>query len=156
MPRLQLTTEVEQDYQTVFQGFTEDLFKKLKPPGVSMKLLQFGGCRKGDVVELEMKILGLIKQTWKSTVIDFEENESEIYFVDAGEGKDLPFFLKKWKHHHRIINNGQGGTTIIDDFEYRAPFGLNLLLRPILWMQFAYRKPIYRKVFKRLAAAKQG
>lgn len=149
MPRIRLSVQVEQDYKAVFTGFTEDLFKQLKPPGVRMKLVRFDGCQKGDIVQLELKVLGFIKQMWKSTVTDSGKRAREFYFVDEGKGAELPFFLKKWKHRHRMIDEGERGTTIIDDFEYTAPLGMNWLLYPVLWAQFAYRKAVYKRVFKK-------
>jgi ligand-binding SRPBCC domain-containing protein len=61
----------------------------------------------------------------------------------------LPFFLKYWRHHHRIVQDGQS-TRIIDDIHFRSPLLLfDFLLWPVLWLQFLYRKPIYRNVFRK-------
>ena len=145
--RVILKTYVEESPEKVFEGFTRELFIKLKPPGVGLKLLQFDGCQKGSVVALELNF-GLFKQRWTSLVTEFGKSEDEIFFVDESEGKDLPFFLKKWKHRHRLVKEGNG-TFIIDEIDYQSPFGMNLLMYPALWMQFAWRKPIYRKSFRR-------
>lgn len=145
--RIILKTYVEQTPENVFEGFDQNLFIKLKPPGIGLKLIRFDGCEKGSIVELQLNF-GLFKQRWKSTVTDFAKTAEEIYFVDEAEGKDLPFFLKKWKHRHRLVREGNG-TYIIDEIEYTSPFGLNLLMYPALWMQFAWRKPIYRKTFRK-------
>ena len=72
------------------------------------------------------------------------------YFVD--QGVELPFFLKRWKHKHRVISSGTG-SVIRDEIEFEAPFWLmNYILFPVLWLQFSYRKPIYRRIFKRSAS----
>jgi len=74
-------------------------------------------------------------------------DEREFYFVDAGT--ELPFFLKSWEHRHRILQNEQE-TYIIDDIHFRSPIViLDFLLWPVLWLQFLYRKPIYREVFRK-------
>lgn len=141
---IRLSTLVEQDYQTVSDGFTKDLFLKLNPPFPPVKLLQFGGCKKGDQVELELNFI-FFKQRWLSDITEDGSNAQEIYFID--EGVKLPFFLKTWKHRHRLINqNGQ--CLIVDDIQFTTPLWLmNYLLYPALYLQFLYRKPIYRRIF---------
>lgn len=142
-----LKTQVEQDIKSVFEGFDRELFIRLKPPGIGLKLLRFDGCRAGDIVELELNF-GLFRQKWTSRITEFIENENEIYFVDEAEGKELPFFLSKWKHCHRIIKNGNG-SDIVDDIHYSSPMGLTLLMYPAIWAQMAWRKPVYRKTFRK-------
>jgi len=150
MPNICISTEVAQNYRTVFEQFDEDLFLKLAPPGASVNLLQFDGCHTGDVVEMELRLLGFIKQRWKSLISDFKDTPDEIYFIDESHGKDLPFFLKNWHHHHRIVKIDEHKTAIIDDINYETPFGLNYLMFPILYTQFAWRRPIYQKVFGKI------
>lgn len=151
--RILLKTYVEQPPEEVFEGFDQNLFLKLKPPGVSLKLLRFDGSQKGDIVKMQLNF-GLFKQEWTSTITDSGKSEEEIFFVDEAEGKALPFFLKEWKHQHRLLRQG-AGTLIVDDIYYKAPLGMNLLLYPALWMQFAYRKPIYRREFKQSEPQRQ-
>ncbi|MEZ4900785.1 MAG: hypothetical protein R2822_03050 [Spirosomataceae bacterium] len=142
--KLSLQTPVQRPYKQVWLGFTEELFQKLSPPFPPVKVIQFDGCKKGDSVILELNFF-LFKQRWTSLITEQEINKSEIFFVD--EGIKLPFFLSFWKHRHRIIKN-QNQTIISDEIEFRTPFwGTDYLFYPLLWLQFAYRKPIYRKVF---------
>ena len=142
--KLKIQTSVEKNYRQVWEGFTEDLFNQLSPPFPPVKVIQFDGCHKDDVVELELNFL-LFKQRWKSLITDQQSTNAEIFFLD--EGVKLPFFLTFWKHRHRIIKNGDS-TIIADEIEFRTPTLLtNYLFYPLLWLQFAYRKPIYRKVF---------
>lgn len=142
--KLKIQTSVEKNYLQVWEGFTEDLFNQLSPPFPPVKVMQFDGCHKGDTVELELNFL-LFKQRWKSLITDQQSTNTEIFFLD--EGVKLPFFLAFWKHRHRIIKNGDS-TIIADEIEFRTPTLLtNYLFYPLLWLQFAYRKPIYRKVF---------
>ncbi len=142
--RLKLTTQVNQDYRTVIKAFDRTLLEKLSPPFPPVKLLQFEGSRKGDVVSMELNFI-LFRQRWTSLIVVDGINEEEAYFID--EGMHLPFFLTYWRHRHRVAKDG-AQALIIDDILFKTPFRLmDYLLYPVLWLQFAYRKPIYQKVF---------
>jgi ligand-binding SRPBCC domain-containing protein len=144
--KLTIQTSVQQSYQQVWAGFTKDLFTKLSPPFPPVKVIRFDGCLKGDVVELELNFL-VFKQSWKSLITDQQTTDVDIFFLD--EGIKLPFFLSSWRHYHRIIKDSNN-TIIADEIEFRTPTILtDYLLYPLLWAQFAYRKPIYRSVFNR-------
>lgn len=141
-----IETPVEQGYLEVKAGFTETLFKKLAPPFPPVKVLRFEGCKTGDEVALELNFL-LFKQKWTSLITADETSDVEFFFLD--EGVQLPFFLGKWKHKHRIISSGKGAV-IRDEIDFEGPFGwMTPLLFPVLWLQFWYRKPIYQKIFKK-------
>lgn len=143
--RIKVSTPVAQNYISVMEGFTEELFMKLNPPFPPVKLLRFDGCKKEDVVALELNFI-FFKQQWVSLIVEDGLNEEEFYFIDVGT--KLPFFLKYWRHHHRIIREGHG-TKITDDLTFKSPLPfLDIFLWPVLWLQFVYRKPIYKKVFK--------
>ncbi|MBN3521166.1 hypothetical protein JYB62_14240 [Algoriphagus lutimaris] len=143
---IKIKTSVEQDYLSVKEGFQATLFKKLSPPFPPVKLIRFDGSEKGDIVSLELNFM-FFKQKWVSKITDDQTTEEEFYFID--EGIELPFFLKSWKHKHRIIQSGEG-SIIQDEISYQAPFQLlTWLLYPAMILQFAYRIPIYRKVFKK-------
>lgn len=142
--RLKLRTVVSQSVHQVMSGFTEDLFLKLSPPFPPVKLLQFDGSRTGDVVSLELNFL-FFRQTWTSHITHHEETADRFSFID--EGVLLPFFLGSWRHHH-IIEAHPEGSVIIDDISFRGRwFWMTPLLYPLLFLQFAYRKPIYRRYF---------
>jgi ligand-binding SRPBCC domain-containing protein len=142
--KLSLSTNVSKSYKEVFGFFTRELFLKLSPPFPKVKLLRFDGSDKQDKVVVELNFL-IFKQEWESVITEKSETKEEIYFVD--EGVRLPFFLKKWRHTHRIIKDGDK-TNIVDDIEFETPFRpFDILFYPILYFQFAYRKPIYRKIF---------
>ncbi len=141
-----ITTIVAQNYKIVFEGFTGELFLALAPPFPPVNLLRFDGCKKGDIVELELNMI-LFKQRWDALIIESGERDNEVFFTDIGT--KLPFFLKTWKHFHRIVQNADQTTSIVDDFEYTTPFlVLDYLMYPVLYAQFAWRKPIYRRLFK--------
>lgn len=146
--KITLSTPVEQGYLDVKNGFNEALFKKLSPPFPPVKLLHFDGSEKGDKVSLELNFI-FFKQKWTSLITEDRTTELEFFFVD--EGVELPFFLKKWKHKHRVISSGIG-SVIRDEIEFEAPFiVLTYLLYPAMWLQFAFRGPIYRRIFRRAA-----
>lgn len=136
--KLILRIKVKAHYQQVAAGFTEQLFLALAPPFPPMKLLRFDGCKTNDIVHI--RLMGIIN--WVSKITEHGENKQEIWFVD--EGTELPFFLQSWKHKHRIIAE-QNSTLIVEDISYTTPFILfDYLLYPLLWLQFAYRIPIYK------------
>ncbi len=142
--KLTIETSVAQSYLQVKEGFNESLFKKLSPPFPPVKLLRFDGSKKGDLVTLELNFI-FFKQRWTSEIVEDQTDAGEFFFID--KGIELPFFLKDWRHKHRVINKG-AQTIIRDEIAYEAPFALlTWLLYPALLLQFAYRKPIYKKIF---------
>jgi ligand-binding SRPBCC domain-containing protein len=143
--KLTIQTRVEQDYLSVKNGFDQTLFQKLSPPFPPVKLLRFDGSSTGDLVVLELNFL-FFKQRWTSEITEDSTEEKEFYFID--EGIELPFFLKTWRHKHRVIQDGTG-SLIRDEINYTAPFGwMTVLLYPALLVQFAFRIPIYKRLFK--------
>ena len=146
--KINIETAVEQDFLQVKEGFNETLFTKLSPPFPPVKLLRFDGSKKGDLVTLELDFL-LFKQKWTSLITEDHTDEKEFFFVD--QGIELPFFLKEWKHKHRIIKNGSG-SIIRDEITFKANPGLSaIFLYPAMYLQFLYRNPIYKKCFRNRA-----
>lgn len=156
-----LQTPVRQPLTQVWEGFDRKLFDQLAPPFPPVEVVRFDGCLTGDVVHLRLNFI-LFKQDWISTIVDQQttgvpatgmpatgmpDQPNEIFFVD--EGSKLPFFLRYWHHRHRLVRDPQtGGTLVIDDITFRTPTLLtDYLFYPLLWLQFAYRKPIYKRVF---------
>lgn len=152
---LLLKTPVTSSVQHVWNGFDRSLFDQLSPPFPPVDVVRFDGCLKGDTVHLRLNFL-LFKQDWISLITDQRTIETanrtdEIYFID--EGTQLPFFLAYWRHRHSIVRDtaaetGDDRAIIVDDITFRTPFRLtDYLFYPLLWLQFAYRKPIYRRIF---------
>lgn len=149
--RLRLETHVNQSLPAVWAGFNRTLFEQLSPPFPPVQVIRFDGCLRGDVVHLRLNFL-LFRQDWISLIVDQQTRDNEIYFVD--QGTQLPFFLTFWQHRHRLIrvpgDVAGGQTLIVDDVTFRTPFLLtDYLLYPLLWLQFAHRRPIYRRWFSR-------
>lgn len=143
--RLTIKTSVNQSAKEVWDGFTKDLFLALSPPFPKVRLLRFDGSTKGDMVGLELDFV-FFKQKWISHITENGEDDKEIYFID--QGQELPFFLKQWSHHHRILKQDKGAI-IVDDIKFSTGSILgDLLLWPGMFFQFLYRKPIYKKFFR--------
>lgn len=140
-----LRTPVRQSPEQVWAGFDRTLFDRLSPPFPPVDVVRFDGCLRGDVVHLRLNFL-LFRQDWISDTVDQQTTADEIYFVD--QGTKLPFFLAYWHHRHRLLRDSTGGTCVVDDITFRTPFRLtDYLIYPVMWLQFAYRKPIYRRIF---------
>lgn len=141
---IRIETKVAKSHEQVFSAFKEDLFMALNPPIMPVKLLRFDGCKKGDEVHIQLPF-GML---WVSDITDFSHSEKEIYFID--EGRKLPIPLKKWRHQHRIIAQGENTTLIVDDIDFSTNNRLlDFLIYPALWLQFVYRKPVYRRWFNK-------
>lgn len=143
---IRIKTKVNKSYEEVFQRFDIHLFMKLKPPLIGFNVKRFDGCKKGDELHIELKILGL-KQNWISMITESGKNESEIYFTD--KGTILPKPIKYWEHRH-IIQKFIDSSIIIDDICYRTNSKiLDYLLFLLIFIQFYYRKPVYKLYFRR-------
>lgn len=143
---IKISTQVESSINQVWEKFDITLLKKLAPPFPLMKVLKYEGNKKGDLVSFELSFL-LFKQIWTSKITESHQNGKHAYFID--EGLELPFFLKDWKHKHLIEENKEGKTEIIDLIHYKTPFvWLDYLMYPLMYVQFAYRIPIYKRFFK--------
>lgn len=143
--KISIKTKVEQSYKQVYEQFNQNLLMKLNPPFPPVKLLRYDGNQKGNKVILELNFI-FFKQEWESLITEEMETSESTFFID--EGVRLPFFLKYWKHQH-LIENKEEGSEIVDNIEFKTPFFLmDYLLYPALYLQFLYRKPIYRKFFR--------
>jgi ligand-binding SRPBCC domain-containing protein len=144
--KITIETAVNQSVNDVWSQFDDKLLLKLSPPFPPVKLISFGQ-KVGEKVTFELNFF-ILRQLWVSKITESEVLTDESFFVD--EGVQLPFFLKYWKHKHRIVkDNATSGSTIIDEIEFRTPTVLtDYIFYPILYLQFLYRKPIYQRIFK--------
>jgi len=143
--RIKIQTPIKGNYREVISRFDRKLFEALTPPGSQVKLVQFDGSHTGDRVHIKLKLLGFITQDWISEITSHGVDDTHAYFID--EGKQLPFFLSKWRHRHLVHKQGEN-SMIEDDIYYRSPTWLtDWLLYPVMYLQFASRKPIYQKYF---------
>jgi ligand-binding SRPBCC domain-containing protein len=140
-----IRTRVQADLATVVAGFNEDLFRALAPPFPRVKVLRFDGCHAGDVVSVQLNF-GVGTQVFTSDIIRHEQTDNAFVFVDRG--RDMPFPLTQWEHVHSI-ERSDAGCVITDDITYRTSNKLlDVLTYPLFWLQFFYRKPIYRRAFR--------
>ncbi len=144
--KITIETAVEQSVSDVWKQFDDKLLLKLSPPFPPVKLISFGQ-KVGEKVTFELNFF-ILRQLWVSKITDSYLSADESFFID--EGITLPFFLRYWKHKHRIVrDNTTSGSKIIDEIEFRTPTVLtDYIFYPILYLQFLYRKPIYQRVFK--------
>ncbi len=143
--KLIFQARVESNLKTIQSRFDRELFTALKPPLVGMNLIRFDGCKKGDEVHLETGLPGFM-QKWVSVITDENETEQEWFFVD--EGRVLPFPLKRWRHTHRVIRDGEGGAVIRDEIEFGcANPAIEFCMAPALWAAFSVRPGRYRRIF---------
>ncbi|AYA37936.1 hypothetical protein D3Y59_13315 [Hymenobacter oligotrophus] len=145
--RMQLRTPVAQPPAQVWAGFTRQLFLDLAPPLPQLRLLRFDGCERGNLVEIGMYLGPVGLARWTSLITEHGELPGGgRYFVDLGQ--QLPAPLRYWQHRHLMEAAPNGGTVIVEDLEYRtASRVLDALLYPLVWAQFAWRRPIYRRYF---------
>lgn len=144
--RLVLSSVVERNWLEVKSRFNRELFLSLKPPLIQLQLLRFDGCAAGDEVHVIINTVG-IKQKWISHITKSEQTEREWSFVD--QGHKIPWPIKSWRHHHRVISLSAGETLIVDDinFECMAPW-MEPLMYPFLWAAFVIRPLRYKKFFE--------
>lgn len=140
-----ISTHVAQDYTTVFNQFDAKLFEALQPPFPPAEVLRFDGSEVGNEVHVKL-FTGFKKELWISRITERRLAEEEHVFTD--KGILLPSFLTYWEHKHRVRKE-QTGSTIIDDITlaFASPL-LYPIFYPAVYMQFALRRPIYRKYFK--------
>lgn len=145
--RLLLRTRVASPPTHILAGFDRTLFLALAPPFPKMRLHRFDGSKPGNQVEIEL-VAGPKRWRWTSLITEAGQlPDGSQYFVD--EGQLLPQPLRFWRHRHLITPDPRGrGSIIVEDIEYSTNVKvLDALLYPLMWAQFAYRRPVYRRFF---------
>jgi ligand-binding SRPBCC domain-containing protein len=139
---------VSQNKEEVWSQFNESLLKKLSPPFPGFEILYYEGQKKGDKLAFELDFI-LFKQKWESIILEDFESDKENYFVDSENG-GLPMGLKKWHHKHRIIKLVNEKTMIRDEISFSTKYTfLDFLIFPLIYSQFLFRIPLYKKAFKK-------
>jgi ligand-binding SRPBCC domain-containing protein len=134
----------------VYGSFTEKLFRKLNFPLVPLRIVRFDGCRLNDITHVKIGFPPFAVE-WISRNTVFSETPEEIFFID--EGQKLPFFLRRWKHKHRIIRESENVSCIRDEVEFSTGTWItDRIIFPGLWLTFIYRKPVYRRYFTSVAS----
>lgn len=145
--KIRFETAIDRNYLEIRDLFNQKLFEALKPPGVSVVIHRFDGCRKGDQYQLGLTILGK-SQEWLGHVTEEETTPEHWYFID--EGKVLPWPLTRWKHTHDVKKISEDSSVIVDDidFECATPWLLPVVA-PGLWLSFAIRPYKYQQFFRK-------
>jgi ligand-binding SRPBCC domain-containing protein len=87
----------------------------------------------------------LLKTTWSSIITDFQESESENFFID--EGVKMPFGLTYWQHKHSVKKLTDASSAVVDTIQFKSKFFLlDYLLYPLFYGMILYRIPIYQKL----------
>jgi len=124
------------------------LFEALIPRFPRTELVRYDGQTQGSIVWMRLHLPLLPAQDWRTTLTEVQDNGRQAWFID--ESDLLPFFLARWHHRHVVASAGDTHSTIIDDVTFDTPWWLPAwLLFPVLWAQFAARKPAYRRYFAR-------
>jgi ligand-binding SRPBCC domain-containing protein len=143
--KILIKTAVEKDFQAVWSGFNQELLLHLSPPFPRAKITSFG-MEVGNKVEIILDFF-ILRLSWISIITDSQKNENEIFFID--KGIKTPMGLTFWKHKHRIVKQNDY-SLIIDEVEFKTKYKLlDWILYPLLFLQFVYRIPIYKSVFKK-------
>ena len=142
-----LITRVSGSPTDVFEQFDHNLLLKLSPPLMKVRLLQFDAPMKvGNVVHVEVKIMGIIRQEWYNVISEVSNSPDSHFFTDVGV--HLPGMFSEWQHKHWVRKGADGCTEIVDDIHYKSVNRLfTALIYPLVFLQFWYRKPIYRRTF---------
>lgn len=142
MIQFTFVTQVSAQRDVVASQFDQSLLLKLKPPLVTMRLIQYDGQFRGD--ELKFAVgFGKLTQTWHGKITQHRYTDKDWLFRD--EEIAVPFPLQKWQHTHALKAN-DSGTLIIDrvKFEGKNRIYTLLLCLPIALM-FLLRKPPYQR-----------
>ena len=139
--KIQLEVQVPGEVTHVFSQFDQKLFEALSPPLMPAKVLRFDGCEVGHEIHLTLPV-----GEWISLITERVVGETESFFID--EGKKLPFPFVYWRHQH-IVRGTKEGVLLIDAIEYKTKSAvLDILVRPVLWIMFKARHPVYRRFFQ--------
>ena len=146
--KLTIDTDVASNIKTVLHKMNSGLFLALAPRFPEMRLLRFDGSNPGDVVEVELKAIG-VRFFWSSKITDRCINKLDAWFTD--EGQKLPWPLQKWKHRHLVTQLSENKSRITDQIWFGTGFWpADVLLYPFLYAAFAGRRKVYRHWFGRI------
>ena len=119
----------------------------LIPPWENMRVeSSSGSLRAGSRVVLRGRV-GPLPVRWVALHTEYDPPH---LFADRQESGPFAY----WYHRHRFTGDGQGGTILRDEVEYRPPFGLlgrllgGWLIRRKLERMFAYRHETTRRLIE--------
>jgi ligand-binding SRPBCC domain-containing protein len=122
--------------------------RHLIPPWENMKVTESSGSlRPGSKVVLAGRIMGFIPVRWVAIHTEYEPPH---LFADRQESGPFAY----WYHRHRFLDDGQGGTVLRDEVEYRPPLGAlgrllaGWLIRRKLDSMFTFRHETTRRLIE--------
>lgn len=146
----EVVTRVEGTLPEIRGRFTEALFRFVIPPGTKIKFLDFGGCNPGNELRMELKLLGVLPQSWHNLITEMHEDARSWSFTD--EGLQVPFPIRNWKHRHLVEQIEPGICLIRDQIRFStSPKWLAFLMLPVLRLPFVLRKAKYQEFFRNQA-----
>jgi len=147
------TTRISASIETVKENFNQKLFEYLNPPGAKVDILRFDGTKKDDVLILNLKT-PLLQTKWQGRIIERQETSNEFYFIDIGE--ILPMGLKTWHHKHLVTKINEDSCLLIDDVNFTAKSKVaGLILYPMFWSMFFWRRHRYQRFFQVVVNSKK-
>lgn len=148
MMNFTLETRVRGHFLSVFGQMNRDIFDLLPPPVGRVEVLRYEGEQPGNVVEVVLHLPLLPPQPWRTDMVAREVSETEAFFTDAHVQGPQPFFLRAWRHTHRVVADGPDHSRIRDEIFFAGPWWIpGIALYAVLWVQFAARRPRYRAIF---------
>jgi ligand-binding SRPBCC domain-containing protein len=133
--RFEFETRLAAPPEVVFR-FHEalDALTFLTPPWESLRRVEGGGnILPGTRVVLKGRLLGLIPARWVEVHTVYEP---PTLFEDVQETGPFAY----WRHRHRFLDDGDGGTIMRDEIDYVPPLG---------WLGRLFGDPIIRARLKR-------
>jgi ligand-binding SRPBCC domain-containing protein len=120
----------------------------LIPPWEKMDIVESSGSLlPGSRVVLRGRLLGFLPVQWVAEHIEYEPPR---LFADRQVSGPFAY----WYHRHHILDDGQGGTILRDEVDYRLPLGALgrwlggwLVRRKLQWM-FDYRHGVTRRMIE--------
>ena len=116
-----------------------DALRQLIPPWENMKVVESSGSLAvGSRVVLRGHVFGFLPVRWVAVHTEYEPPN---LFADRQESGPFAY----WYHRHRFLDDGNGGTILRDEVEYRPPLGVlgrwlaGPLIRRKLDRMFAHR-----------------
>lgn len=119
--------------------------ERLTPPGQKLRIVEGGGSLQPGTRVVLRSAVGPIPITW---VAEHTEYDPPRLFADRQVSGPFAY----WYHRHRFLDDGQGGTLLRDEVEYRPHLGgLGALLggplvRRMLTQMFDHRHTVTKQL----------